>query len=100
MAGPTPQPGQLKDTVGRFGDRADGGLLERLADQIAEGGQFTHLAFDVPTTEPVQAPVSECGHIALDGSQSDPGDFGGFLTLESTVQQQRISIFSRTRGWG
>jgi hypothetical protein len=93
LAGTTPQSGQLRDPVARFGDRADGGLLERLVNEVAIGGQFTHLAFDVPTPEPVQAPVSECGHIPLDGSPSDPGDFGGFLTCESTVQQPKDQHF-------
>ena len=93
MTGTAPQSGQLRDPVARFGDRADGARRERLADQVAKGGQFTHLAFDVPTPEPVQAPVSECGHVPWDGGSSDPGDFGRFLARNPTVQQPKDQHF-------
>jgi len=83
----------LKDPVARFGDRADGRLLERLADQVAIGDQFTDLAFDVPTPETVQAPVSECGHVPLDGGSSDTGDFRGFLASDATVQHPKDQHF-------
>jgi hypothetical protein len=86
LAGTTPQSGQLKDPLARLGHRADGSRLERLKDQVAIGGQFTHLAFEVPASQLVQAAVAECGDVALDGSPSDPGDFGRLLTRESTVQ--------------
>jgi hypothetical protein len=93
LTGTTPQSGPLKDPVARFGYRTDGALLERLADQVARGGQFTDLAFDVPTPEPVQAPVSKCGHVPLDGGPSDTGDFRGFLARDSTVQHPKDQHF-------
>ena len=93
MTGTTPQSGQLKDPVACFGNRADGALLERLADQVAKGGQLTDLAFDVPTPEPVQAPVSECGHVPLDGGSPDPGDLRGFLARDTTVQHPKDQHF-------
>ena len=93
MTGATPQSGQLKDPVAGLGDRADGGLLERLADLIAIGDHLTDLAFDVPTSESIQAPVSERGDISLDGGSSDPGDFGRLLACDSTVQQPKDEHF-------
>ena len=93
MTGTTPQSGQLKNPVARFGNRAGGALLERRADQVAIGGQFAHLAFDIPTPEPVQAPVSKCGHVPLDGGSSDTGDLRGFLARDTTVQHPKDQHF-------
>ena len=64
-----------------------GALLERLADQVAIGGQFAHRALDVPLPQAVQAPVSERGDVPLDGGSSDPGDLGRLLARQSAVQQ-------------
>ena len=82
-----PQTGQLVEAFAGFGDGADGAFLERLADQVAIGGQFAHRPLDVPLPQPVQAPVSERGDVALDGGSSDPGDLGRFLARQSAVQQ-------------
>jgi hypothetical protein len=93
LTGTTPQSGQLKDPVARLGDRADGARLERRADQVAIGSQLTDLAFDAPTAEPIQAPVSECGHVPLDGGSSDSGDFSSFLARDTAVQHPKDQHF-------
>ena len=82
-----PQAGQLIQAFAGLGDRADGGLVERLSNQVPICGQFAHRALDVPLPQAVQAPVAECGEVALDGGSSDPGDLGRFLARQSAVQQ-------------
>jgi hypothetical protein len=75
------------EAIACFGDGADGGLLERRADQVAIGGHLTDRPFDVPASEPIQAAVAERGHISLDRGPPDAGDLGGVLPREAAVQQ-------------
>ena len=82
-----PQSGQLVEAFAGFGYGTDGAFLERRANPVPIGGQFAHWPRDVPLSQPVQAPVSERGEVALDGGSSDPSNLGGFLTRQSAVQR-------------
>ena len=87
LAGTASQSGQLKDAFARLGHGAGGLLLEGLADQVAIGGHLAHRAIGVPPPQAVQAPVSERGHVPLDGGPTDADDLGRLLARDPVVQQ-------------